>query len=218
VSRPAIGPVDPPAIAAEIFGARLPLAVRYAELLVTAGIERGVLGPAEVPRIWERHLLNCAVVTDLLPSGAQVVDVGSGAGLPGLALACRRPDLRVVLVESLARRVAFLRECAADLGVSDQIQIVHGRAEDSAVVAELRDNPFATARALAPLDRLVRWCLPLVRSSGLVLAIKGQNAQDELTENRASIRRAGGDDGSVVQCGVGLLTVPTSVVVITRRR
>ena len=119
---------EPPPAARAIFGERLPLAIEYAALLATDGVVRGLIGPHEADRLWDRHLLNCAVLTDLLPEGARVVDVGSGAGLPGIVLACRRPDLRIDLVESLARRVAFLEHAVGALDLTSRVRVVHGRA------------------------------------------------------------------------------------------
>src|SRR5689334_23096915 len=127
----------PPDGAAALFGDRLDLATRYAHLLAAAGVERGLIGPREVPRLWERHLVNCALPTDLFPTESRVVDVGSGAGLPGLVMAIRRPDLRDDLVESLERRTTFLTEAIDSLGLVGQIRVVRGRAEDRAVVTEV---------------------------------------------------------------------------------
>ena len=119
-----------PARGARVFGARLALAERYAELLASAGVVRGLIGPREAGRIWTRHLLNCAAGRRAVPAGARVVDVGSGAGLPGLALAIRRPDLRVDLVEPLQRRVEFLTEAVAALDLGDRVRVLRGRAEE----------------------------------------------------------------------------------------
>src|SRR5690349_12658888 len=160
-STPPASP-EPPAplldVALTMFGDRLPLAVSYAELLCTDGVVRGLIGPREAPRIWERHMLNCAVVADLIPTGASVVDVGSGAGLPGMVLAVVRPDLAVTLIEPLARRTAFLTEAVAALGL-DRTTVVRARAEEC--VGKLPGADVVTARAVAPLDRLAGWCLPL---------------------------------------------------------
>jgi 16S rRNA (guanine527-N7)-methyltransferase len=209
--------VAAPPAAAAIFGARLPLAQRYAELLTGTGIEHGLLGPREAARIWDRHLLNCAVLTELLPGAARVVDVGSGAGLPGLVLAIRRPDLRVDLVESLRRRVRFLTEAVTALGLHDSVRVVHGRAEDAGVVSAVGVADWVTARAVAPLDRLTQWCLPLLRPGGVLLAMKGDAAQRELDTHQAAIRRHGGASARVVCCGqdgpdLGLAPVPVVVV------
>src|SRR3954447_14587324 len=163
-----LSPADPgsdpieavPAPAAKVFGSRLPLAVRYAELLGTVAVERGLIGPREGGRIWSRHLLNSAVVEDLVPIDARVVDVGSGAGLPGLALALARPDLQVALVEPLLRRTEFLTEAVRALELADRVRVVRGRAEDGATRLAVGGAAIVVARAVAPLDRMVRWCLP----------------------------------------------------------
>jgi 16S rRNA (guanine527-N7)-methyltransferase len=199
-----------------VFGARLALAVEFADLLAGDGVTRGLIGPREVPRLWERHLLNCAVLTELLPAGARVVDVGSGAGLPGLAIAVRRPDLRVDLVEPLQRRVTFLDETVQKLGFADRVRVLRGRADDAAVIDHARDAAWLTARAVAPLDRLVRWCLPLLRPRGALLAVKGATAATELAEHRCAIHELGGRDLEVRRCGIDVLAEPTTVVVVRR--
>jgi 16S rRNA (guanine527-N7)-methyltransferase len=220
------GPVDPlpPAglrgAAEHLFGDRLSLAVRYAELLMTDGVARGLIGPREAPRIWDRHLLNCAAVGELIPRDARVTDVGSGAGLPGIVLAVARPDLSVILVEPLARRTAFLLEAAADLGL-DRTIVVRARAEEcvpSRGQPRLELADVVTARAVAPLDRLTAWCLPLATKGGRVLALKGESAVEEVEAHRDVIARLGGDSPLVRRCGVGLLAAPTTVIEITRAR
>ena len=207
---------EPPAQAATVFGDRLDLAREFAALLATEASTRGLIGPREVGRLWDRHLLNCAVVADLLPSDARVVDVGSGAGLPGLALAIRRPDLRVDLVEPLQRRVTFLAEAVDRLGLGDSVRVVRGRAEERALLAEVGATEWVTARAVAPLDRLVGWCLPMLRSGGWLLALKGASAAAEVREHQSAISALGGRETSVVRCGDGLLAEPTVVVQIRR--
>jgi 16S rRNA (guanine527-N7)-methyltransferase len=199
-----------------LFAQRLPLARRYADLLATEGVVRGLIGPREAPRIWDRHLLNCAAVAEIMPNRASVVDVGSGAGLPGLALAVARPDLVVVLVDSLARRTTFLAEAVAALDLAGQVSVVRGRAEELA--AELAPADVVTARAVAPLDRLAAWCLPLTAAGGRLLAIKGVGAAEEAAAHRAAIARLGGGTPTVRLCGVGLLEEPTTVVEIVRER
>lgn len=202
-----------------VFGDRLPLAERYAELLTTDAVVRGLIGPREAPRIWERHLLNCAVVADLIPLGASVVDVGSGAGLPGMVLAVARPDLAVTLIEPLARRTAFLTEAAAALGL-DRTTVVRARAEEC--VGKLPGADVVTARAVAPLDRLAGWCLPLVAAGGRLLALKGASAEAELagllSEHTAVLAQLGAGTAVVRSCGDGLLEEPTTVVEIVRER
>ncbi|MGX6605476.1 16S rRNA (guanine(527)-N(7))-methyltransferase RsmG [Micromonosporaceae bacterium Da 78-11] len=213
--------VEPPAefaaAAVRAFGDRLPLAQEYARLLVTDGVLRGLIGPREAPRIWERHLINCALISEMIPNGASVVDVGSGAGLPGIVLAVARPDLRITLVEPLARRTSFLSEAVTALGLDSAVTVVRGRAEDVA------DSPaggadIVTARAVAPLDRLAGWCLPLARKGGRLLALKGASAADEVTEHREAIAQLGGGEPVIRLCGDGLLDPPTTVVEIVKER
>ncbi|WP_197681002.1 16S rRNA (guanine(527)-N(7))-methyltransferase RsmG [Nocardioides scoriae] len=191
-----------------MFGSRLALAAAYADLLATEAIVRGLIGPREVPRLWERHLLNCALVTDLVPEGRSVADIGSGAGLPGLVIAIRRPDLHVTLIEPLLRRTTFL-----DLAVStmdlDNVTVRRGRAEE--VHGEMEFD-VVTSRAVAPLDRLARWSLPLVRPGGEMLAMKGSSAPEELETHAGVLRRLGGRDPRVVRVGEDLLDVPVTVV------
>jgi len=179
--------------------------------LATAGIERGLLGPREIPRLWQRHLLNSAVVESLLPTGSDLVDVGSGAGLPGLALAIARPDLKVTLLEPLERRVTFLREVVDDLGLGN-VTLERGRAEDATPAGWA----VAVARAVAPLDRLARWCLPLVPPGGRLLALKGSSARAELAAAETALRRAGADRWDVVEAGARLLDTPTTVICVWR--
>jgi 16S rRNA (guanine527-N7)-methyltransferase len=205
---------EPPAAAAEVFGPRLGIARQYAELLAGAGVERGLLGPREVDRLWERHLLNCAAVGELLDGGERVVDIGSGAGLPGVALALARPDLDMVLVESLLRRSDFLDEAVAALGLP--IEVLRGRAEDSAVRTRLGPADAVVSRAVAPLDKLTNWSLPLLRRGGRMLAIKGERASEEVREQRGAMTGLGATDIRVVRCGVNYLTPPATVVVARR--
>src|SRR5437868_13263360 len=169
VDRSTAHPVAPPA-ATHLFGARLPLAVRFAELLARHGVERGLIGPREVDRLWDRHVLNSAVIGERIPEGARVVDVGSGAGFPGVPLAIARPDLSIVLLEPMARRVDWLAEVAEKLELP--ITIVRGRAEERPVREQLGGADIVTARAVAPLARLADWCLPLVRPDGFLVALK----------------------------------------------
>jgi 16S rRNA (guanine527-N7)-methyltransferase len=207
---------SPPIVAAEVFADRLELARRYADLLADAGVVRGLIGPREVPRLWDRHLLNCAVVTELLPHGARVVDVGSGAGLPGVVLAIRRRDVSVAVLEPSLRRVEFLTEAVAILGLDGQVSVVRGRAEDRTARATLGSADWVTARAVAPLDRLAGWCLPLLRPGGALLALKGATAGSEIERHRDQMRRAGAGEIDVVTCGADLLDEPTTVARVWR--
>lgn len=212
-----VPPAEFLAAATTVFGERLGLAGRYAELLVTAGVVRGLIGPREAPRVWERHLINCGVMSELIPFGASVIDVGSGAGLPGIVLAVARPDLRITLVEPLARRTAFLTEAVTTLGLDTTVTVVRGRAEDL-VGGPPAPADVVTARAVAPLDRLAGWCLPLAAVGGRLLALKGSSATNEVTEHRAALDRLGGGEPVVRLCGAGLIDPPTTVVDIERKR
>jgi 16S rRNA (guanine527-N7)-methyltransferase len=191
-----------------VFGDRLPRVRRYVRHLATTGVEWGLLGPREVPRLWERHVLNCAVLSDLVPTGARVVDIGSGAGLPGIALAVRRPDLEVTLVEPLLRRVEWLSMVVDDLQLAD-VTVRRTRAEDLAGALHV---PYVTARAVASLDRLCRWALPLLEPGGELLAIKGRSAAEEVERTASAVRRAGGVQTEVVQLAGDLLADPVTVV------
>lgn len=202
--------------AERLFGDRLPLAERYVEHLVTTGVERGLIGPREAPRVWERHVLNCAVVAELVPDGARLVDVGSGAGLPGIPLALARPDLQVALVEPLARRVEWLDEVVADLGLS--IAVDRGRVEETAVRRRWEGADVVTARAVAPLARLAGWALPVLRTGGSLLAVKGAGASAEIARDAAAVRKLGGGDPRIEQCGAGAVDPLTTVVVVERVR
>lgn len=167
---------EPPEAARRVFGERLPIAVGYAELLATTGISHGLIGPRERERLWERHLLNCAAMESLVPQGNRVIDIGSGAGLPGVVLAIARPDLQVELVEPLLRRTTWLDTAVAQLGLTN-VTVHRGRAEEMTLQASV-----ATARAVASLDKLVRWSLPLLEADGRLLALKGEAAGTELSD------------------------------------
>lgn len=205
---------EPPVVAGEVFGVRVRTAQRYAAMLADTGVERGLLGPREVDRLWERHLLNCVAVAELLGPGERVVDIGSGAGLPGIAVAIARPDLRVTLIEPLLRRSTFLDEVVAALGL--EIEVVRGRAEDKTVRERIGAADAAVSRAVASLDKLTKWSLPLLRPGGRMLAIKGERAAAEVGEERRVMTALGADDVRVVKCGVNYLTPPANVVVARR--
>ena len=198
------------------FGDRLPLARRYAEHLATTGVEWGLVGPHEASRVWDRHVLNCAVVADLIPPDARILDIGSGAGLPGIPLALARPDLRVVLVEPLARRVEWLRTVLADLELP--IEVERGRAEDTSVRRRWEGADVVTSRAVAPLHRLAAWCLPLVRPGGMMLAVKGMSAPAEVERDARAVAALGGGIPRIETCGIGIVDPPSTVVVVERLR
>jgi 16S rRNA (guanine527-N7)-methyltransferase len=179
-------PLPDPAVLAQICPPeRQPLLEEYAALLATEGVTRGLIGPREVPRLWDRHLINCGLLAPLVPADARLADVGSGAGLPGLVLAIVRPDLRVTLVEPMARRVAFLEEVRDRLGL-ETMHVVRERAE------QWPDPPrfdVVTSRAVAPLAKLLAWSMPLVSETGVLLAMKGSSAADEIAEAAGELRR-----------------------------
>ncbi|HLV58093.1 MAG TPA: 16S rRNA (guanine(527)-N(7))-methyltransferase RsmG [Natronosporangium sp.] len=211
------GQPEPVRVAAEVlFGSRLPVAERYADRLTGDGVVRGLLGPREAPRVWQRHLLNCAAVAELIPDGATVTDVGSGAGLPGIPLALARPDLRVTLIEPMQRRTDFLTETVEELGIGERVTVWRGRAEEA--VGVVPGAEVVTARALAPLDRLAAWCLPLAVIGGRVLAIKGESAAREIEDHTSTVVSLGGGEPVLRRCGTGLLESPSLVVEIVRVR
>lgn len=206
--------MPPPAAAREVFGDALPVAERYVEFLADAGVRRGLIGPREVGRLWDRHLINCAVVGDVVRRDAEVIDIGSGAGLPGLVLAMVRPDLSITLLEPLLRRTTFLNECLAELEIAN-VTVLRGRAED--LVDEISVD-VATARAVAPLDRLVGWALPLLRPGGELLALKGERAASELADATPALKRFGVRTAELLQVGHGKVDPPTTIVRVVAER
>ena len=202
---------ETPAVASKLFGDRLPLAERYAELLADAGVKRGLIGPREVPRLWERHILNCAVLGEALPerpAPLSLCDVGSGAGLPGIPVALARPDVEITLLEPLLRRTNFLEEVVRELRL-ENVTVVRGRAEE--MIGKLQLD-VVTARAVAPLDRLAGWGLPLLRPYGQMLALKGDSAEQEVAEHRAALQKLGAEEWSVETVGASVVATPTHVV------
>ncbi|MGX5669351.1 16S rRNA (guanine(527)-N(7))-methyltransferase RsmG [Kocuria rhizophila] len=204
---PPLGDLEPAARA--IFGPRLDLARRYTEHLASSGIVRGLIGPREAPRLWERHVLNCAVVQELIPADSRVVDVGSGAGLPGLCLAIARPDLQITLVEPLERRVVWLEEVVSDLELAN-VRVLRARAEQAKQDVGAVD--VVTARAVSALVGLVDITLPLLKGRGELLALKGRSAEDELTKASKKLGRFGVRESEVLTVGEDLLAEPTTVV------
>ncbi len=204
----------PPAAAERVFGDRLGLAQRYADLLAGPGVQRGLIGPREVDRLWDRHILNSAAVAELIGPGARVVDIGSGAGLPGIPMAIARPDLRITLVEPMLRRTEFLDEVAATLAMP--VEVVRGRAEEPGVRAKVAGADAVTSRAVASLDKLARWCMPLLRPGGQMLAMKGERAEDEVAEAARRLASLGAKDVRVVRCGVSYSSPAVTVVIAVR--
>lgn len=191
-----------------IFGDRFELAERYVEHLATSGTERGLIGPREIPRLWGRHVLNCAVIENQIAEGSHVADVGSGAGLPGLCLAIARPDLELTLIEPLERRVIWLQEVVDDLGLTN-VTIMRTRAE---LAVGMVEADVVTARAVSALTTLAGLTIPLLAGKGEVVAIKGRSAQDEIDKAAKVIRKLGGVETTVVTVGADLLEEPTTVV------
>ena len=191
-----------------VFSHHLSVAEKYADLLARDGVVRGLIGPREVPRLWERHLVNCALVGRAVPDGVTVCDVGSGAGLPGLVLALTRPDLRVTLLEPLLRRTTFLEE-AVDALRLDNVEVLRARAEE---VHGHREFDVVTSRAVAPLARLLEWSMPLVRLGGELVAMKGSSAAEEVAAATRSLRKYGGEDVRVEEYGADLVERPATVV------
>ncbi|OLT40193.1 hypothetical protein BJF86_05165 [Serinicoccus sp. CNJ-927] len=203
---------EPPPQAREVFGSRLTLAAEYADLLATTGIEHGLIGPREAERLWDRHLVNCAVLGELLDQGSSVIDLGSGAGLPGIVLAIARPDLRVELVEPLLRRTTWLERTKAELGLPN-VRVHRGRAEE---LAGVLSSPVVTARAVASLDKLVRWSVPLLEEGGRLLALKGEAAERELEEAAPMLRQRRVDRSRLHVLAEGTPAGPVRVVEVVR--
>ena len=180
----------------------------YANWLATEGVIRGLIGPREVERIWDRHLANCAALAELIPSGASVIDIGSGAGLPGLVLAIVRPDCQATLVEPLLRRSEFLQEVATDLNLTN-VEVIRARAEQ----VKNRKARIVTARAVAPLERLLGWAMPLVAPGGELLAMKGSNAAQEIADAHSKLVKY---QVEIHQVGQALVDPPTTIVRVTR--
>lgn len=199
--------------AERLFGERLELAERFVALLAEQGPERGLIGPREADRLWERHLLNCALMVDGIDPGATTLaDVGSGAGLPGVVIAIARPDLQVTLIETMQRRAAWLEEVDAELGLG--LEVVRARAEE---LHGVRSFDVVTARAVAALDKLARWTLPLVAEGGSLVAMKGSSAADEVERARKVLTSLGGEEPTISLYGAGEVEVPTTVVHVRRR-
>jgi 16S rRNA (guanine527-N7)-methyltransferase len=203
-----------PEVAHAVFGDALPQAERYVARLASEGVTRGLIGPREVSRLWVRHVLNSAAVAEAVPDGARVVDVGSGAGLPGIPLGLARPDLTLSLVEPMARRVEFLEEAVAELGAP--WLVVRGRAEDRSVAAAVGHVDVVTARAVAALPRLVAWCRGLLRPGAQLVALVGARAVAELPALVPELEAAGMREIHPRAVGAALGEAATTVVVMTR--
>ena len=183
-------------------------------MLAGPGVERGLLGPREVDRIWERHILNSAALAELIGPGARVIDIGSGAGLPGVPLAIARPDLRVTLVEPMLRRTEFLTEVVEALGIP--VEVIRGRAEEPAIRSSAAGADVVVSRAVADLGTITRWSMPLLRPGGRMLALKGERAAAEAVECGREMAALGAIGVEVVRCGMSLLSPAATVVVAVR--
>ncbi len=207
--------VPTPDVARRIFGDHLDHAEAFVDFLIEHGVVRGVIGPREIDRLWDRHLLNSAVLAERVADGARVIDVGSGGGFPGIPLAIARPDVDVVLLEPMARRIDWLHDVVERLDLLN-VTVVRGRAEEKPTRKAIGTADVVTARAVAPLGKLARWCLPLVRRDGELLALKGDSAAEEIERDAQQIRSANGFDPVVLRCGEDVLERPTTVVRIRK--
>lgn len=201
-------PSPPESVRGVCASGRLPLLERYTELLATDGVVRGLIGPREVPRLWDRHIANSAILTTAIPEGITVCDVGTGAGLPGMVLGICRPDLQVTLVEPLLRRTTFLDEVVTELGL-ENVEVVRGRAD---ALHGARSFDLVTSRAVAPLDRLLEWSMPLVAPEGELLALKGSSVIEEIETARPVLKKYRCGEPVVVELGGGLLESVTFAV------
>ena len=204
--------VEPAILAHEIYGAHFPSLNRYVDILRSTGVEWGLLGPREADRLWDRHILNCAALNELIATDRTVADVGSGAGLPGIPLALLRPDLQLTLIEPLLRRSTFLTQTVEELGLGARVQVIRSRAEDHHQTYDI-----VVARALAPLDRLIGWCSPLRSPNGIILALKGSSAANELMAADTEMRAAH-LNGEVVMAQAHPDAEPATVVRLTSRQ
>ena len=199
-------PESEPAEATTVFGDRIELARGYAKALIRDGDLLGLLGPRELPRLWTRHILNSAVVSELVPAGKTVADIGSGAGLPGIPMAICLPNNHFTLIEPMERRSVWLKDLVVELGLTN-VTVLRARAEDVGDVFDV-----ATARAVSALPKLLRLVVPLVRDGGLVLALKGSKAADEIEESKRLQKKMGISSFEIVYAGQSVLAEPTLVV------
>ncbi|MFH1498369.1 MAG: 16S rRNA (guanine(527)-N(7))-methyltransferase RsmG [Verrucomicrobiota bacterium] len=208
-------PPCPPAAVSALGAATVERLTAYGRLLATDGVVRGLIGPREVPRLWDRHLLNCAAPAEAIPAGARVADIGSGAGLPGLVLALVRDDIQVILIEPLQRRCDFLNEAIRKLGLAGRVTVRRGKAD----LVPPAQADIVTSRAVSALDNLAAWSLPHCKVGGRLLALKGQKAVEEIEAARPVLAKWGADaDVKVIACGESWLEQPVLLVAATRRR
>ena len=208
-----------PELAAKIeavFHSNADKAQQYHQWLAEQATLRGLIGPRETPKLWERHIFNSAVLAGVMPEHASVADIGSGAGLPGIPLALARPDLKVYLIEPLLRRTTFLEEVVEALQL-DNVTVVRGRAEDATVKQTVGMVDITTSRAVAPLGKLARWSLPLTKSGGSMIALKGSSAEEEIQRDQKDIAKAKGTNARVLLLGENILEVATYAVFVDKR-
>ncbi|MDP5107330.1 MAG: 16S rRNA (guanine(527)-N(7))-methyltransferase RsmG [Candidatus Nanopelagicales bacterium] len=182
----------------QVLGLAFPQLAQYAQILGQEAVLQGLLGPREIDRIWDRHILNCAALNELIPQVKSIIDIGSGAGLPGIVLAIMNPSTHVILVEPMQRRTDFLNDVKKQLNL-ENVEIIRGRAENQKIQAQV-----VTSRAVAPLNKLLAWSLPLVEKGGKVLAIKGEKAQSELEEAQKELNLLKNTTASIKTCGLAL--------------
>jgi 16S rRNA (guanine527-N7)-methyltransferase len=199
-----------PAAAVAIFGDQIDQARSFAQTLANDSDELGLLGPRELDKLWSRHILNSAVVAELVQLGNKVADVGSGAGLPGIPMAIARPDAEFVLIEPMERRSNWMLEVVEDLGLKN-VRVLRSRAED---VTE-QDFDIVTARAVAALDKLLKMCVPLLKPGGALIALKGSKAAEEIANSKKLEKKLGISSFEILVCGEKFLPEPTSVVKTT---
>jgi 16S rRNA (guanine527-N7)-methyltransferase len=199
-----------PAAAVAIFGDQIDQARSFAQTLANDSDELGLLGPRELDKLWSRHILNSAVVAELVRPGDKVADVGSGAGLPGIPMAIARPDAQFVLIEPMERRSSWMLEVVEDLGLKN-VRVLRSRAED---VSE-QDFDIVTARAVAALDKLLKMCVPLLKPGGALIALKGSKAAEEIANSKKLEKKLGISSFEILVCGEKFLPEPTSVVKTT---
>ena len=201
-------PEAEPKEAQEVYGEHIVQARQYFDLLVRDGDLLGLIGPREMPKLWSRHILNSAVVADLVEDGQLVADVGSGAGFPGIPMAILRPKVNFVLIEPMERRANWLADVVVPTLGLENVKVLRGRAEE----APLRNYDVTTARAVSALPKLLRMLVPLTAPGGLVLAMKGSKAQDEIEESKSLAKKLKLDSFEIVTVGENLLVDPTTVV------
>jgi len=197
-----------PKEAQEVFGEYIGQARQYFDLLVRDGDLLGLIGPRELPKLWSRHILNSAVVADLVKDGQVVADVGSGAGFPGIPMAILRPKVKFVLIEPMERRANWLADVVVPTLGLENVKVLRGRAEE----APLRNYDVTTARAVSALPKLLRMLVPLTAPGGQVLAMKGSKAQDEIEESKSLAKKLKLESFEIVTVGENLLIDPTTVV------